>query len=205
MKQRTTNKFNTQSAVNRFILIMVLVTFLLLSGKTFAESAPSWAPTWTANGELRLPTGYHNWVFLGSPLTPHALNNGKAGFPEFHNVYIHPEVYKIYRATGEFPEGTIFLKELQLTMPGTYSDGSRVEVSGRGYFPGVRNGIDISVKDSNRFSDTNGWGFFTFGHSAPPYPKQTAEQPKEACANCHIENADNMVFKKFYTQILNAR
>jgi len=55
-------------------------------------------------------------------------------------------------AAGQFPEGTVLLKELQLTMPGTHSDGSRVESSGRGYFPAARNGIDISVKDSKRFN-----------------------------------------------------
>jgi hypothetical protein len=172
---------------------------------TFADSMSSWGPQWTGNGELQLPADYHTWVFLGSPLTPHALNGGKAGFPEYHNVYIHPEAFKAYRRTGEFPEGTVLLKELQLTLPGTHDDGSRVESSGRGFFPAARNGIDISVKDSKRFKDTNGWGFFNFGHSAPPYAKTAAAAPKEACAACHIANADNMVFKKFYTPILDAK
>jgi hypothetical protein len=68
---------------------------------------------------LQLPTEYHGWVFLGAPLTPNALNNGQAGFPEFHNVYIHPEAFKAYRKTGQFPEGAVLLKELQLALPGT--------------------------------------------------------------------------------------
>jgi hypothetical protein len=42
-------------------------------------------------------------VFVGSPLTPNALNDGKANFPEFHNVYIEPSSYEIYKKTGEFP------------------------------------------------------------------------------------------------------
>jgi hypothetical protein len=79
-----------------------------------------------------------------------------------------------------------------------------VEASGRGYFPGARNGIDISVKDSKRFKQTNGWGFFNYGHTAPPYAKTATVAPKEACAASHIENADNMVFKKFYSPILDA-
>ena len=172
---------------------------------TLAGANSSWGPKWTRNGELELPTDYHSWVFLGSPLTPNALNNGQAGFPEFHNVYIHPAAFKAYRKTGQFPEGTVLLKELQLTMPGTQDDGSRVEASGRGYFPAARNGIDISVKDSKRFKDTNGWGFFNFGHHAPPYAKTAAAAPKEACAGCHIANADDMVFKKFYAPILDAK
>jgi hypothetical protein len=178
----------------------------LNSGTTArAASGPDWGPQWTANGQLKLPQGYHTWIFLGSPLTPHGLNDGKAGFPEFHNVYIQPEAYQAYRNTGEFPEGTVLLKELQLTKPGTYADGSRNEASGRGYFPGKANGIDISVKDSNRFRDTNGWGFFNFGHHAPPYAQTAAVQPKEACAGCHAANATNMVFSEFYTPVLDAR
>jgi hypothetical protein len=51
-------------------------------------------------------------------LTPNALNGGKAGFPEYHNVYIEPGSYEIFKKTGEFPEGTTMFKELQLTLSG---------------------------------------------------------------------------------------
>lgn len=169
-----------------------------------AEFAPAWGPKWTTAGELELPENFRVWVFLGAPLTPNALNDGQAGFPEYHNVYVQHEAYRAYRNTGQFPEGTILVKELQLTLPGTSADGSRVEASGRGYFPGTRNGIDISVKDSKRFADTNGWGFFNFGHHAPPYAQTAAAQPKDACAGCHMANATDMVFTKFYAPILEA-
>lgn len=173
--------------------------------EALAQATPAWGPNWTAQGELILPKGFHEWVFLGSPLTPNALNGGKAGFPEYHNVYVHPEAFKAYRMSGEWPDGTILLKELQLTRPGSAADGSGVEASGRGYFPGALNGIDISVKDSKRFKDTDGWGFFNFGHHAPPYAKTAAAQDKEACAGCHMANATGMVFAKFYAPILGAK
>ncbi len=175
-----------------------------ISESLFAESSKDWKPRWNMNGELILPQGYHQWVFLGSPLTPHALNGGNAPFPEYHNVYVQPEAFAAYRKTGDWPEGTILLKELQLTTPAQHPDGSSVEVSGRGFFPGARNGIDISVKDSKRFADTNDWGFFNFGHHAPPYAETAAVAPKEACASCHIANATDMVFSKFYAPILDA-
>ena len=168
-----------------------------------AQQAPDWGPKWAADGQLELPKGYHEWVYIGSPLTPNALNDGKAGFPEYHNVYLQPEAYREYKKTGEFPEGTIMLKELQLTQPAEYEDGSRDEVSGRGFFPGARNGIDIAVKDSKRFGETNNWGYFNFGHHAPPYAASAAAAPAENCAQCHIDNATkDMVFTKFYS-ILN--
>lgn len=169
-----------------------------------ADSSSVWGPIWNANGELQLPEGYHEWIFLGSPLTPHALNGGSAAFPEYHNVYVQPEAFTAFRKSGTWPEGTIMLKELQLTTPARFPDGSSVEVSGRGFFPGARNGIDISVKDSTRFSDTGGWGFFNFGHHAPPYAETAAVAPAEACASCHQANATDMVFSKFYAPILNA-
>ncbi len=164
-----------------------------------AQQAEDWKPVWTADGELQLPTGYREWIYLGSPLTPNALNGGEAGFPEYHNVYVHPAAYSIYKETGVFPEGTILLKELQLTMEAQEADGSRSEVSGRGYFPGAFNGIDIAVKDSTRFAESQNWGYFNFGHHAPPYAETAAAAPVEACASCHIDNADeDMVFTRFY-------
>lgn len=167
-----------------------------------AASNSDWGPKWAANGDLVLPVGYREWVFVGSPLTPNALNDGKAGFPEYHNVYIQPQAYKIYKETGKFPEGTIMLKELQLTRSGEFKDGSRSEVSGRGYFPAGFNGIDISVKDSKRFSKTQNWGFFNFGHHAPPYKATAAAAPVANCAQCHIDNATkDMVFTKFYAHL----
>jgi len=62
-------------------------------------------PEYTKEGDLILPKNWRSWVYVGSPLTRDALNNGMAGFPEYHKVYIEPGF--------EFPEGTIFFKELQ--------------------------------------------------------------------------------------------
>lgn len=201
---RLSARIFSRTAAAGVIFAAALAT-VATSSSTAASATPDWGPKWTSNGDLLLPTGYHQWVFLGSPLTPHALNGDKAAFPEYHNVYIQPQAYAIYRETGEFPEGTILLKELQLTMPGTHEDGSRNEVSGRGYFPAATNGIDISVKDSRRFKDTQNWGFFNFGHHAPPYAKTAAALPADACAGCHIANATDMVFKRFYAPILDAK
>ena len=106
------------------------------------QTGPRYLPEYTASGDLILPKNFHEWVYVGSPLTPNALNGGKAGFPEFHNVYIEPGSYEIYKKTFTFPEGTILFKELQLTLPGQNPDGSRTEPSGRGYFPGPFNGAE---------------------------------------------------------------
>ena len=60
-------------------------------------------------------------------MTPNALNGGNAGFPEYHNVYIEPGSYEIFKKTGEFPEGMIMFKELQLSLTEENPEGSRTE------------------------------------------------------------------------------
>jgi hypothetical protein len=153
-----------------------------------------------ADGTMQLPTGFRKWVQVGTPLTPNGLNDGKAGFPEFHNVYVEQKNVDAYLKTGEFPEGTVIVKELTRVLNPTFPDGSRKEPSGRGYFNGEYNGIDLTIKDSKRFAKTNGWGFFTFGHHPMPYEKTSAERPITECAGCHIANVANtdMTWIQFY-------
>jgi hypothetical protein len=161
-------------------------------------------PVWDKDDKLFQPKDFREWVFIGAPLTPNGLNDGKANFPEFHNVYVQPAAFKAYRATGKWPEGTMMVKELQLVGgKAEFSDGSRYEPSGRGYFPGAVNGLDVAVKDSKRFKESNNWGYFNFNHSAPPYLASTGAKPIGECAGCHIANADeDMVYVSLYKPIL---
>ena len=156
-------------------------------------------PQYTASSELILPKDYRQWVYVGSPLTPNALNGGHAAFPEYHNVYIEPGSYAIYKETGVFPEGTMFYKELQLTLkPEENPDGSRTEPSGRGFFPGALAGAEVSIKDTKRFAASGGWGYFEFGHSEPKLAS-TSARTKGECAYCHIANAKrDLVWTQFY-------
>ena len=48
------------------------------------------------------------------------------------------------------------------------SVGSKEAPSGKGYFEGDFNGVDVSIKDSKRFKDEPGnWAYFTLGHRPP--------------------------------------
>jgi Cytochrome P460 len=181
--------------------------FLFSSAGDAQSTAPEesgvarYLPEYTANGDLVLPKNWRHWVFVGSPLTPNALNDGKANFPEFHNVYIEPGSFAIYEKTGKFPEGTIFFKELQLTLKGENRDGSRTEPSGRGYFGGPFNGADVTVKDSKRYPDTGGWGYYNFNHHEPK-AKTASVRPKGECAYCHMASAKkDDVWTQFYPML----
>ncbi|MFA5956306.1 cytochrome P460 family protein [Hyphomicrobium sp.] len=192
---------------NRLIAsaLTVGVSVAVTALAAYAQTAPNgtssrvrYLPEYTASGDLILPKNFNEWVYVGSPLTPNGLNGGHANFPEFHNVYIEPVSYEIYKKTGVFPEGTILFKELQLALPGENPDGSRTEPSGRGYFPGAFNGADVTVKDTKRYADSGGWGYYNFNHHEPK--AATAKvKPVSECAYCHQQSAKkDEVWTQFY-------
>jgi Cytochrome P460 len=160
-----------------------------------------------AAGHARAPVDWRRWIFVGTPLTPNALNKGKAAFPEFHNVYIEPSAFDAYMKSGTWPEGTQIVKELALVKTGSNAaDGSTSETSGRGYFEGEFHGLELLTKDHQRFAkEPGGWAFFSFGHKSPPYDATATSQPAAACASCHEGNADtDFVFTQYYP-VLRAR
>ena len=145
-----------------------------------------------AAGELIRPEGYRQWVYVGTPLTPNDLNPPEAPFPEFHNVYIHPDDFQHYQRTGAFPDKTILVKELVTV-------GSKKAVSGNGYFMGEFTGLEVTIKDAERYPDEPGaWAYFSFGHSYPL--SETAKAfPTAACNACHEASAaDDFVFTQYY-------
>src|SRR5580700_1675275 len=185
--------------------------YLLVAKPVVAAQTEQSSVVFNADGTVQVPTGFRKWVFVGAPLTPEGLNDGKyncdqpggctrSNFPEYHHVYVEQKNVDAYLKTGEFPEGTVIVKELTRVLNPTFPDSSRKEPSGRGYFNGAYNGIDMSIKDSKRFAKTNGWGFFTFGHHPMPYDKTSAERPVAECAGCHIANvaATDMTWIQFY-------
>jgi hypothetical protein len=200
------NTIKRSFVMRRYLLTMIVgvglvaATVFLLSTKPIAAQTQRATAVFDSDGKLQLPTGFRRWVFVGAPLTPNGLNNGKAGFPEYHHVYVEAKNVDAYLKTGSFPEGTVIVKELTRVLSPTFPDGSRTEPSGRGFFNGEFNGIDLTVKDSKRFSKTNGWGFFTYGHHPLPYAKTAAESSVTECAGCHIANVakTDMTWVQFY-------
>lgn len=162
-------------------------------GAASAADAPTLPkPAFTADGELERPMGYREWVYVGTPLTPNELNPPEAPFPEFHSVYIHPDDWAHWKETGQFPDGTVMVKELALV-------GSTQAVSGNGYFMGEFSGLEATIKDSQRYADEPGyWAYFTFGHSYP-LAETAPAQPAGACNTCHqVSAADDWVFTQYY-------
>ena len=186
----------TQAVPRTILLVSVLALLALLLGTipiqaNAAEDFPK--PGFNDKGQLIRPdVSYREWVYIGTPLTPNALNPPEAPFPEFHNVYIHPSDFDHWKRTGTFPDGTVIIKELVLV-------GATQAVSGKGYFMGEFTGLEAAIKDSERFKDEPGfWAYFSFGHS---YLLADSSQafPAPACNACHAASAaDDFVFTQFY-------
>lgn len=146
------------------------------------------------NGQLKRPTDYREWVYVGTPVTPNDMNNGKAAFPEFHNVYIDPESWSHWKANGAFRDGTILVKELVQV-------GSKQAVSGNGYFMGDFIGLEATIKSAKHFPDEPGhWAYFSFSTPDHKTLKAQAEKfPTAACNSCHQgAAAQDFVFTQYY-------
>lgn len=150
--------------------------------------------TYTKDGELVLPADWRTWVFAGTSITPNEMNDGKALFPEFHNIYTSPETYEAAKRTGKLPEGAMVAKELSKV-------ASKHASSGNGYFAGDLFALAIMVKDSERYSDTEGWGFYTYMRDEKTgyYAKTAKLAAKESCYECHADGAETeLVFSQYY-------
>lgn len=146
------------------------------------------------NSVLERPTGFREWIYVGTPLTPNDMNNGKASFPEFHSVYIDPESWQHWKKTGKFRDGTILIKEMT-------SVGSKTAVSGKGYFMGDFIGLEATIKSKREFPDEPGnWAYFSFSTEDHKSVKKTADaQPSANCNSCHEASAqDDFVFTQYY-------
>jgi len=188
-------KHITQSRVF-FIMMLSLLSGLMFTNNAYAEKSYA---RFDNNGQLIRPTGYREWIYIGAPLTPDDMNNGKAAFPEFHNVYIDPVSWGHWKKTGAFRDGTIIIKEL-------VSVGSKSASSGKGYFMGEYIGLEAVVKNTKRFpaSDKH-WGFFRFTKEEHPTEDQhsllrtSRVNKSESCASCHGANAkQDMIFIQYY-------
>ncbi len=179
-------------------------------GMGTAATAGVMEAKFTADGQAMKPENWRQWVYVGTALTPNALNDGKAALPEFHNTYMEPSAFAHWKKTGKFANGTQIVKELTLIRQkekeDMNKDGSTGEVSGIGYFQGNFSGLELMVKDETRFpKEPGGWAFFSFGHTLP-YTKTAKMFPTDSCNACHQASAEtDYVFTQFYPVLKDAK
>lgn len=198
------------------IVAAVIFCLAVIAASVLAEtSAPPpegmVQPAYDDAGALIRPEGYREWIYVGSSLglSYSRPNPEQVGPGIFHHIYIQPEAYKHYAATGTFPEKTMLVME-------NYTAGNKEDNTAKdltkdkeefenlnGHFEDRRTGVEVALKDSAQFED--GWAYFNFSTragllaAAKPFPKA-------ACWDCHNAHAavDN-VFVQFYPILREAR
>jgi hypothetical protein len=149
-------------------------------------------PRYTADGRLKLPEKYREWVFLSSGLDmSYTERNDKRGHSMFDNVFAEPGAYREFMRTGLWPDGTVLLLETRVG-----AEKGSINHHGR-FQTGELMGIEAHVKDTKRFQ--GGWAFFPFqgtvsGRMVPM---------SEGCYSCHQQHAAvDTTFVQFYPTLL---
>jgi Cytochrome P460 len=181
---------DTAIMIAKMIFALMALVFLgrpVLVVEYENSTAPSNVPEYTGDGQMKVPEHYREWVYLSSGFdmsySPSAMD---MGHHMFDNVFVNPEAYKVFVATGTWPDKTVFMLEARraegkgsINQSGNYQ-GS--DVMGR----------EVHVKDS-RFP--GGWAFFGFGDDKTAKMIPTSAR----CYSCHQDHgAVDTTFVQFY-------
>jgi hypothetical protein len=148
----------------------------------------------TAEQRLEFPENYREWIFLSSG---RGMTYGPAadphGAPLFDNVFASPSAYRSFVKTGRWPEKAAFILEIR----NAKTEGS---INKGGQFQTDVTAVEVLVKDTKRFQDTGGWGFFEFGTGRQPAEKLAKTA---SCYACHSKNAAvEHTFVQFYPTLI---
>ncbi len=154
-------------------------------------------PRYVNGNHLVRPEGYREWVFIGATLGMGYTEGQPTRDPVFHNLYIQPEAYRQFVATGAFVDKTMVVMEV--VRPGT-----NASINKRGQFQDRFLGIEVALKDVEKFPDK--WAYFDFIGKGPQPLASSRAFPKDACWNCHNSHgAVDNVFVQFYPVLREAR
>lgn len=154
-------------------------------------------PRYTADGKLKRPKDYREWVYLSSGLgMTYGPTQPEPGAPRFFdNVFVNRESYKHFLQTGTWLEKTIFVLEIRKSV-------QHASIDRAGDSQGEVVGLEAEVKDSSRFPN-GGWGFFSLQDQTGPLPAGTAFPETAACYSCHRDNtAVENTFVQFYPTLM---
>jgi hypothetical protein len=158
------------------------------------KAASDAAPAYTKDSEMLPPANYREWIYLTSGMdmsyTPKAMDMG--GMSMFDNVFVNPEAYRSFLATGTWPDKTVMILEAREAR-------SKGSINQKGHFQG--GGVmdfEVHVKDEARFPGK--WGFFSFD---APGKNGTLIPQGAPCYKCHAEHAAvDTTFVQFYPTLL---
>ena len=175
--------------------LVIVATLLIFSVQGSAQKNDSLdAPRYNVQGELQRPENYREWVWLSSGL---GMTYGPLGKvlgsvnPKFDNVFASPSSYRQFMQTGKWPDKTMLVLEVR-------ASETKGSINQGGHFQGGVVGVEVHVKDENRFPDK--WAFFGFGVSATT---AKAIPTTQSCYSCHSQHGVvDTTFVQFYPTLL---
>ncbi len=175
----------------RTITLLLGALAFLLPPVLRESSAETGGPEFTQGGELKLPQGYREWVYLTSGFDMSydpAMQMG--GQHIFDNVFVNPEAYRAFVNTGTWPDKTILVLEQRAAR-------GKGSINQSGHFQADFAGLELHVKDEARFPGK--WAFFAFGSEKPA----KAIPASADCYSCHAQHAAvDTTFVQFYPTLL---
>jgi hypothetical protein len=179
--------------IMRKTTIALLIGMVLLFSAAFSQHAvpPASGPEYTADGQLKFPEHYRDWVYLTTGFDMSYNPALQMGHHMFDNVFVNPAAYKKFVDTGTWPDKTVLLIEAR----GAQDKGS-INQAGNFQGPAVM-AVEVHVKDESRFPGK--WAFFGFddGKTAKMIPATAS------CYTCHAEHAAvDTTFVQFYPTLL---
>jgi len=162
-----------------------------VSAASHAGNALAYTPTYTKDGDLAPPLQYREWVYLTSGLDMSYNPKASADMSMFDNVFVNPEAYRAFLATGRWPDKTVMVLESR----GAETKGS---INQAGHFQsGAVMGLEFHVKDESRFPGK--WAFFDIVNES----KATLIPQGAPCYTCHAAHAAvDTTFVQFYPTLL---
>ena len=198
--------FDKTAAGFRTGVVAIVTLAAAIASTSLVQAQTKIVPKYTADGQLLAPVGYETWVFVGSNLglayrrdlpARTGAELPRNDQPQFHNVYINPEAYAHFMATGEFPDPTILAMDRFAA-----ADKEPKGIVSNGVFNGDRRGLEVAVKNLSRpDGKTTPWAYYDFTDRSDP-SKNRVSAPAfadETCESCHRQHAskDN-VWVQFY-------
>lgn len=171
---------------------LLAIMLVCLRAAPAVHAAPA-APAYAANGDMLPLSDYRQWVYLTTGIdmsyNPKAQS---ADHSMFDNVFVNPEAYRSFLATGAWPDKTVIVLEVREA----HNKGS---INTRGHFQGEGvMGFEVHVKDEARFPGK--WAFFDFDS---PGKNGTLIPDKAPCYTCHQQHgAVDTTFVQFYPTLL---
>lgn len=174
---------------------IALFAWAAVASSVLAQQPP--APAFTSAGQLVRPLDYRSWVFVTSGLgmTYGPAKPAEGQPPLFDNVFVTRDAYDEFLRSGAWPDKTMFILE------GRRAEAN-VSINNGGHTQGQMAFMEAAVKDTARFKNTGGWGYFSFDSRDGLVESAAAMPPTASCYACHSANtAVDNTFVQFYPEL----